>query len=284
MEIIIDIVKYVSMRIRNNRNTNIPSFSKIVGDMIIRKHPLLTYKIWWDNVDSDEFRILLRAKQFTRDSKYNLFNGVILSVNVDGSVHILNIPSRGSMIINKYETDINEYFYCYPLLNGVSMNLYYYDNKWRISTANGINMNDMEIPWSIYTYEQLFTNAVGDDYSQELDINYCYNFIVSSMYDESCHFIQKVNLNTYEVIYINPPSFAQQYKTIYINPRAQANAMNIANTINNKCKHAYAEFKNNYKIKNYGYLFVSENEDNIYQLRSTFYDWIDNNIYKKIAV
>lgn len=108
-------------------------------------------------------------------------NGLILEL---GSWRPLVVPPR-SLRFNINTNLSNKFLHrglynIYNAEDGTCINLYYYNNKWCISTARGYEMNDLK--WESKTYQELITeclatiNLTFETFTAALDTNHCYSF------------------------------------------------------------------------------------------------------------
>ncbi len=108
-------------------------------------------------------------------------NGLILEMD---TWKPLMVPPR-SLRFN-IDTDVSNKFlhqglyHVYKAQDGTCFNMYYYNNRWTISTAKGYDMNDVK--WDGKSYQQLVTeclekvNLTWDKFVEQLDKNRCYSF------------------------------------------------------------------------------------------------------------
>ena len=112
----------------------------------------------------DKTRMIFSTLHTHKNNLCNIYtqecNGLILEM---GTWKPLMVPPR-SLRFN-IETDISNKFlhqglyHIYKVLDGTCFNLYYFNDKWVISTAKGYEMNDMK--WEKNTYQELITDCLS---------------------------------------------------------------------------------------------------------------------------
>ncbi len=181
-----------------------------------------------------------------------------LCIPIPTSKNNLNTTKiNGYIKANKYDI--------YQIEDGTIVNLYFYGDKWTISTSRGYDMNDVK--FNSLTYNELLkecldkSNVSPQDFYNTLDKNKCYTFgfkhpDIHPFWEgkESVYkvwFIRSVNL-TDLIVYSNTPldSIPQQKKV-------NVGVKNM-NFIYKKLKNAYDNYVENGHV-NYGYILADKN-------------------------
>lgn len=122
-----------------------------------------------------------RAKTNLLDAYTQEANGLILEMK---SWKAVMIPPRS--LRRNIDTDASNVFlhrglyHIYKVEDGTSINMYYRDGKWTISTTNGYEMNDTK--WGELTYQQMLTECLEkigiswQEFCSQLSVNSCYSF------------------------------------------------------------------------------------------------------------
>ena len=108
-------------------------------------------------------------------------NGLIIERN---TWRLLVVPPR-TLRANIDTKSANKFlhqglYHIYRAEDGTTFNMYYYNNKWTISTSKGYDMNDVK--WDDLTYEQLITDCLSNiglsygTFIKSLDKTKCYSF------------------------------------------------------------------------------------------------------------
>lgn len=135
----------------------------------------------------DKTRMIFSTLHTHKNNLANIYaqecNGLILEL---GTWKPLMVPPR-SLRFNIDTEASNSYlhqglYHIYKAQDGTCFNLYYYDNKWVISTAKGYEMNNVK--WNDSTYQELITECLSklpvpltwDEFTSKLDTKYCYSF------------------------------------------------------------------------------------------------------------
>lgn len=242
-----------------------------------------------ENNDLESKRIILYADKFKSDFNNPMTkecNGLLLEYN-NNKWNVLVIPPQ-CFNMNKLalkQLDLYykaNYYNCFKAYDGTSINLYYYNNNWRISSVKGYDVTDLVFTNNL-TYKEILDSLLiqYENFSYNLlDINVCYSlcfryneyhlFKEDKIHDENNSYViflqsvdtKQINLNhknnlsyntniglpKQEYIEHNPVSIHQLYE--YMN-----NSMNLYK-------------KNN--IINYGYILRSKNKNMSNEYKNIF--------------
>ncbi|QJX72914.1 RNA ligase [Faustovirus] len=153
--------------------------------------------VWNEKSDKTTGRMVISVnrKRFNTEHKFAyVLNGFIVEyVNVQtdagnknqlGRILAVPIPllltqNRQQAAMNKLTTTLaaTGQFEVYPVLDGTNVVLYYYDNRWCISTVNSFEINTLK--WlNDITYEQALCETLKvekfSDFTDKLNRDYCY--------------------------------------------------------------------------------------------------------------
>jgi hypothetical protein len=121
-----------------------------------------------------------RNKPYHTNEYVRECNGLILSRN---GYKPLVVPPR--TLISNINTDIcnnylhQGYYHIYKVNDGTCFNLYYFAERWFISTNKGFDMN--HVKWGNKTYQEIITECLNmysltwESFTSMLDINRCYS-------------------------------------------------------------------------------------------------------------
>ncbi len=135
------------------------------------------------NATEGKRRVILTCsktlRNYTFDSINRECNGLILEASSSGwRVLVAPVQSPKSKVnTNKINKWLNEELYeVYAMEDGTIINLYFYNDKWVISTARGIDMNDVK--FNTLTYQQMLDECLvhsnASDLYTSLDKSRCY--------------------------------------------------------------------------------------------------------------
>ncbi len=311
-------IKFVNNYLANNASLDIATkIAKLRRD-------LYSHGICWTdsvsgNFTDDSFRVILYIKSNTDNVDFsnmmvNECNGMVLEYQRDnnhGRFVPLVVPTPN---FNKNKVSmgqINKYYRSgqynvYEVLDATIINLYYYDNQWRISTTKGYDVGNYEFAEGL-TYLEVFNKIIRDGYHNfhfdNLPKNHCYSFALRydqyHLFDETKHIysknIMKSYMYTLRVVDLNKmKSTSEVFVGIpYQMPVNIKSAKNVS-TLIDYAKHAYNKYMkaystNQYRYKPlYGYILrashstVSVGYKNIL-ITSTLFKVIKNGLYRNRA-
>jgi hypothetical protein len=170
----------------------------------------------------DDNRMIFTATQGSKAQLANIYtqecNGLILSTH---DWKPLMVPPRS--LRTNIITDISNVFlhqglyHIYLASDGTCFNMYYYEDRWVISTAKGYDMNN--VSWEDKTYQELITECLvtigltWETFTSKLNIKCCYSFGFKHKdfhrfyegldeYINRIWFIQLVNLDQDDKLYL----------------------------------------------------------------------------------
>ena len=267
---------------------------------------------WCDSINGqfdayDQFRVILYLDRNRADFTNPMVkecNGLVLEYFKNQGWNVLAVPPAAfnlNQISMKRLSDLYKSgtYQVYDVVDSTIINLYYYNNEWRISTIKGYDVTDMDMCQN-YTYMDVLKNITAikyKDFSFEKLNKQC-SYTLSLRY-HPYHIFAEVknnkNMNTYITIHqvINrftlKPSNEKIYG-LYVNYPIKLKDHNL-NTLLNSCKTAYSKYEKSLKVDNskykplYGYILRTNNQSvpeeykNIY-LESSLMKLIRNGIYR----
>jgi hypothetical protein len=299
----------------NNYATNSEFSSKLAK---LRQELYSKGVCWTDSVngrfdENDSFRVILYLKSINNNIDYNNLlvsecNGLILEyANKQWKPLVIPVAnfnkSKISMQqINKYYQ--SEQYKLYEVLDATVVNLYYYDDAWRLSSTKGYDVGSYTFVEG-FTYSQMFELIVSEYYKQfdfsNLSKNHCYSIAMRSdkyhLFDETKHLYSKKGSNTYlyvlQTVNLNTLKVDNEAYVggiPYQNPVSIKSARSVA-ILNDYAKHAYAKYMkayttNQFKYKPlYGYILRSTNStvSGAYRnilITSSLFKIIKNGLYR----
>ncbi len=267
---------------------------------------------WCDSINGqfneyDQFRVILyldRSKADFSNPMVKECNGLVLEYFKNQGWNVLAVPPQAfnqNQISMKKLSDLvrSGVYNVYDVLDSTIINLYYYNNSWRISTIKGYDVTDLEMCKN-YTYMDILKNITQIKYKEfSFDkLNQQCSYTLSLRYQPYHIFMETRSshtLNTYITLHqvINrftlKPSNEKIYG-LYVNYPLKLKEHNL-HTLLNSCKTAYSKYEKSLKLGNvkfkplYGYILRTNNESvpeeykNIY-LESSLMKLIRNGIYK----
>ena len=131
--------------------------------------------------------------------------------DMDNKVLVCN-PQRGSVTYNEFKDNV-PFKYCVVEENieGTLINLYYYNNRWNVSTKFSINADESRFR-SVKTYRQVFDSVFDwKKYENNLDKKFTYSFVLSfkdnklvtPINNTVLHHIETINNVTNENVFID---------------------------------------------------------------------------------
>lgn len=158
----------------------------------------------YDPISAKENRIILYSSRYNKNFELiSECNGIIFDYITWEVLYIPPLLPNAKFdmrIINKYFNEYN----VYPLKDGTVVGLYYYNDKWRISTIRGLDVSN--VSWCGITYMNALTAAMEttnyswDSFNKEK--NYTLGFTCPTM-----HYTQKYDI---WVIKSDDPNINQQ--------------------------------------------------------------------------
>lgn len=186
-------------------------------------------------------------------------NGLILEL---GTWKPLMVPPH-NLRFNIITETSNKFLYqglyhIYEVEDGTCVNLYYYKNKWCVSTARGYEMNGTK--WDGLTYEQLLSDCLAEydltweTFTEQLDKTHCYSygFKHAKFHHFNSHnnsrlykmwFIQSVDLNPESDQYLWASGRVPFESGITQQKLCEAKESNLHN-LYERAKSAYQDFVN----------------------------------------
>ena len=135
----------------------------------------------------DDSRMIFSTLHTHKNNLSNVYaqecNGLILEL---GTWKPLMVPPRSLRFNIDTETSNNflhqGLYHIYKAQDGTCFNLYYYNNRWVISTAKGYDMNNVK--WDSQTYQELISECLGkletpltwEEFTSKLNQKRCYSF------------------------------------------------------------------------------------------------------------
>lgn len=268
-------------------------------------------KTCYENKINSKNRILFTNlhKNTNYYNKYNLeANGFVLEINTWKPL-VIPIPNFTTYIKNCKHVDfciLKNLYNIYEIEEGTIINLYFWNNKWVISTTNGYEVN--HLVWAGISYEKALNDILSylkiNDFYDCLDKNKCYTFGFKHPqfhpFWENKHkpvyklwFVRDVNLQNLKINYdISPHKYIKLQKKIDFMIRNTKDILNCS-------FRAFNEFNKTNKIF-YGFILRSKNtfvtkhnsniliESNLLKyIKKLFYDkdvnsYIQQNNYDRI--
>jgi hypothetical protein len=255
----------INKHIINNIIT-VQCIKKIIYD-IKTSFSNMIIKYLYDNKNINDVRVLFKCDNFSDKNKL-ICNGLILSFNKFKNIKLLVLPSPMLIPYDHYIHEENENISITPLYNGTILNLYFYKNRWNMSTSLGIEMN--YVSWDKdYTFSKMLEDTRFN--FNTLDKKYCYSIILChpklNLIETYCYYyiIQRVNLCTYHKQY-------KVDKSISNIPILYNFDLSIDDkSIDNFCK---------YNFIFYGYILEKNNVK--YKYSSKLHNYLTDNIYYKL--
>lgn len=159
----------------------------------------------------------LKNKPYFDEKLYREANGTVLYYNIysqDWKPLVISTPKLRTNInlenANKYL--FNNKYEIYHAFDGTMINLYYWDNNWRISSSNGFDITDIE--WCDITFKKALDevlNYLKIDLYNNLETHKCYTFMFKhpvyhpfwgqSEPNYQLMFNRDVDLKTFEINY-----------------------------------------------------------------------------------
>jgi hypothetical protein len=254
----------------------------------------------------DDNRMIFTASQSFKAQLANIYtqecNGLILS-KVDWTP--LMVPPRSlrtNIVTDIANTFLHQGLYHVYLANdGTCFNMYWFENRWVISTAKGYEMNN--ISWEDKTYQTLITecleqiNMTWEQFTNTLDAKYCYSFIFNHKsfhrfyegIEEPSHklwFIQMVNLDKDDKLYLWASDVSPFEK---IKSQSTCHVPNNIKELYTKSNNALSDFLNKKNVC-YGFILRSVNYESTKShsdlfiesslMRNIRHIWYDNRLIK----
>jgi hypothetical protein len=262
---------------------------------------------------SDDGRMVFYSSKNQRFNTSDLLtlecNGLVLDISTNNPLVIPQLLYKSDIDINVVNNHLsNDLYDIFCIEDGTTINFYYWNKMWCISTARSYDLTDKK--WGSLTYKEVVQSILGESTKQfyeSLDKNKCYTFgfkhvdlhpfmggdvnVVNKIW-----FIQSVVINDS----VNNESFGKiNYEFINNNQIIHQESFN-KNLINVKnlfpiLKNSLNDFINN-KIVNYGFMLRSKdsNKTNEYSnillessllqaIRKLYYQSSFNNISKELG-
>lgn len=234
--------------------------------------------------ETDDFGVIRKNRRYifsnTRNTRNN-YNNNDMAVESNGV--ILEAPEWRPLVIstltpksNVDKSVVNAFlkgnqYDIYQLEDGTIINLYYYNDKWVISTARGIEVN--KVIFNTLDYEQILEDciqlagAIPAEFYGSLDKTTCYTigFKHPDMHPfregtgapiYKLWFVQKVKISK-----TNDPIIVRKSPWEYI-PNQEKINFNVSNlgSLFSKLTTAYNSFANT-GVVNYGYILIAKNPE-----------------------
>lgn len=260
------------------------------------------------NIEKNGTRMILYADKFKSDFNNPLTkecNGLILEFK-NNKWDVLVVPPQ-CFNMNKLalkQLDLYykaNYYNCFKAYDGTSINLYYYNDTWRISSIRGYDVTDLVFV-NGQTYKEVLDSLLDkyEHFSYSiLDINKCYSlcfrynqyhlFKEDKINDENNSYV--IFLQSVDIKNMNNGKDNLSYNTNIGLPKQEYidhNPISI-NQLYDKMNYSITLYKNN--IINYGYILRSKNKNmnNEYKnvfiesklmslIRNAIYNYKNNNI------
>lgn len=228
-----------------------------------------------EDIDATKKRVMFisNRKQSNFDNPLSAeMNGLITTHDeLTNQWEVIMVPTTNfnssKMKMINIEKLYNEKLYkVYKAYDGTIINLYYYNDEWKIATNNGYDVTNLNINQE-YTYKNLFNEIClqyPDFQLENLDTNKCYTLCMKynkiHLFDELCMtsvmtLIQSVDLKTFTISITDSIGFPVQelitdipFKNLFNNNKKSLD--NYKTYLKNKT--------NNYQ-HNYGYILKSVN-------------------------
>jgi hypothetical protein len=215
-----------------------------------------------------------KVRNYTFDAIALECNGLILEAS-KSKWKLLAVPMLSP------KTDVNtrkindwlgeNLFEVYAMEDGTAINLYYYNDRWTISTARGFDMNNVK--FNEMTYQALLEECITkyvklEDFYQALDQNFCYTF---GFKHPDMHPFREGNTDIYKIWSIQQVDLRtsceaenalqpRREKVLPALPTQKKFNFKTRNMHNlyKRLKTAYDDFMDG-RLPNYGYILVSNN-------------------------
>lgn len=263
---------------------------------------------WTDSVSgkfdkNDSFRVILYLKAYTNNIDYSNAmvaecNGLIVEYQYDRAAEaqqkeelsapfdrfipiVVPMPNFNKNKISVHQLDkyyVEGHYSLYEVLDATIINLYYFDNGWRISSIKGYDIGNFPFA-NDKTYSEVFMQIVKENYKNfNLDSLPKTNSYTIAMryekfhlFDENKHIYSKSAMKSY--MYVLQTYNLQTMKSTndvycggipYQSPVVIRSAKNVM-VLNDYAKHAYSKYMkaystNQYKYKPlYGYILRANN-------------------------
>jgi len=196
-------------------------------------------------------------------TQYNLeCNGLIYDWESNKPLVIPQITCITNYSKKKVINNYNKHLYnVVKIMDGTCINLYYYNNIWKISTIHGYDVTNLK--WNDHEYMEILKSSVPKDFFDKLDKNKCYTFVISNIIyhpfvdkNKNCIIhVQNIDLSTLQISYKN--NIYDQYSNVQINDQSIDENITL-DEIFNICNKSINNFINKGDI-NYGYLLYFKN-------------------------
>jgi len=255
---------------------------------------------WTDSIhgnfsEHNSFRVVLFLKNNNTETDYNNpiiteCNGLVLeySKGEDSSTNwkVLAVPTNNCTKTKISINQVNKFYQekkyqIYEVLDATIINMYYYNNVWRISTCKGYDITDIVFIKN-KSYAEVFSEITALKYPKfnmkQLDTNNSYTFAIRTpefhLFNETKHIqnpknlvngnyyvklIKSVNLNTLAEVDINWTNI-----NIPVYQPIEVKNVNSISVLINYAKHSFVKYAkgfetNNFKFKPlYGYIIRSK--------------------------
>ena len=247
-----------------------------------------------EDVDSDHKRVMFISNRYKSDFTNPIVseaNGIITEYNkYENKFKILMVPIN-NFNCNKIKFKTIENFYnknlytVYKVYDGTIINLYYYNDKWRISTNKGYDVTDLFITHN-YTYLQVFLEIIKQYPNFNinlLDINksytFCLKFNEKHLFEEIENnnyiiFLQSVNItelnNNNKLIINTNESIGFPIREIYKDITYNQIHYNNKQSVNNYIQYLKNKLYNKQYKHDYGYILTTNNQNLTQQYSNIF--------------
>ena len=295
----LETIKYL----KQNKYNGLDDIEKLKKDFLE-----INIKISYDSkITNNTRRIIFTSSKSLRTHNFGKItyecNGLILQAP-DWKVLCASTPTPKTNVKNSVVSDgLQKNIYkLYEITDGTVINLYYWNSEWKISSARGIDMTDVELPTADNkTYKELLTDILTNmkyktyqAFTDILDNNKSYTFIIKHPIlhkfrpELLLKFVHSYDKKIYKYIYDEDQFIHIKQKEIQ-----QIPLKNIYKNL----KSAFDDYVNNKNVL-YGYILISNYknatnhsyivlESNLLRfIRQSLYDqkFIQYGNYKNIAV
>jgi hypothetical protein len=164
-----------------------------------------------ENTNDDNQRIIFMANRFKSDFTNPISfecNGLIAEYNKSNNKYkLLVIPTQMFNSQKLIKSEIKEYYnlnayQLYKVYDGTILNLYYYNNEWKISTNKAYDANNLNFV-NNKTYKNILDELLDlyPNFSyNNLDINKCYTICIK--YTSYHPFIENIHFNNNKITFL----------------------------------------------------------------------------------
>jgi hypothetical protein len=235
--------------------------------------------------ETDDFGVVRKTRRYIFSNTRNLRNKNknISDMVVESNGVILEAPEWHPLVISTLTPKSNvdksvanaflkgNQYDIYQLEDGTIINLYYYNNKWTISTARGIEVN--KVVFNTLDYDQILKDCLQSagvipaEFYDSLDKSTCYT--IGFKHPDMHPFREGNGAPLYKLWFVQKVTISETDAPIVIRkspweyiPNQEKISFNVSNLglLFGKLTSAYNEFANS-GVVNYGYLLVAKNPD-----------------------